>query len=110
MQKLTGALAKIGGVAFARGGRITALLGGTVSLTPPSLTTGATGSVNVTVTGAGVGDLVVLEAPAALEAGLVFIGASVTATNTITARFYNPSAGTVTGTARSWGYRVVSSS
>ena len=79
---------------------------GTVSVTPPSLTTGITGTVAIPIAGVKAKDIVVLEPPTALEAGLVFNGVIV-GNGTVTALFYNPTAGTVTGIARNWTYKVL---
>jgi hypothetical protein len=110
MQKLTGALAKVGGIIFPGGGRITGILGGVANVTPPSLATLLGGTSTMAVPGARVGDMVSVEPPAALEVGLVVIGAAVTAANVVTINFYNPTASTITGVARSWGYRVLRAS
>ena len=81
-------------------------LTGTVSVNPPSILTGAAGSVAVTITGVAATDIVVLEPPTDLEAGLCVKGHVVTA-DTVTIYFANHTAGTVDGAAKNWKYKIV---
>lgn len=64
------------------------------SVTPGAATTGTTVTVTITVPGAAVGDLVTVRAPAAL--GNVVMQGEVTAANTVTVKFANTTAGTLT--------------
>lgn len=82
------------------------ILSGTVSVNPPSITTGAAGSVAVTIAGVVATDIVVLEPPADLEAALCVKGHVVSA-NTVTIYIANHSAGTVDGAAKNWKYKIV---
>lgn len=65
---------------------------------------GATGTATVTVTGAKVGDAVIVNPPA-LEAGLIFNGAAVTAANTVTIYLTNVTAAPIDPAAAT--YRLV---
>lgn len=67
------------------------------SVTPGAATTGTTVTVTITVPGAAVGDLVTVRAPAAL--GNVIMQGEVTAANTVTVKFANTTAGTLTAPA-----------
>jgi len=81
------------------------ILRGTISITPPSLTTGLITTSTITIAGAKSTDIVVLEPPDTLEAGIVPRG--VTATNGgAKINWYNPTAGTVTGAAKTWSYKI----
>ena len=82
------------------------VVSGTVSVNPPSLTTGAAGTVAVTITGVVATDIVVLEPAAALEAGLEYRGHNVTA-NTVTIQLVNRTAGTIDGAAANWKYKII---
>jgi hypothetical protein len=79
---------------------------GSVSLDPPSIATVARGLVTFTVTGAAVGDVAILNPPATLNDDLVFVGAAVTAADTVTVYIYNPTAGAIDDTAKTWIYEV----
>lgn len=78
----------------------------TATLDFASTVTGAIAApLTVTVTGAAVGDKVVLGAPSTLEAGLIAFG-FVSATNTVTIRLANLSGGTVDPASASWKVAV----
>jgi hypothetical protein len=79
---------------------------GSVTVAPSSLTTGTKTTVSVAIAGVKTTDIVILEPPVGLEAGLVFQG--VRATNT-DIDISNPTAGTIAGASRSWGYKVFKS-
>lgn len=62
----------------------------TVSINLPSIAAGATGTVTATVTGAATGDAVVFNAASPAD-GLAFVGAYVSAANTVTLVYTNHS-------------------
>ena len=65
------------------------------SITPGAITTGTTGATQtIAVPGALVGDVVTMRAPAVL--GSVIMQGEVTAANTVTVKFANTTAGTIT--------------
>lgn len=80
---------------------------GTVAVDPASLLTATLNETAVTITGAAVGDIVIMNPPSALEATLAFAGAYVSATNTVKVRLANISAGTVDGASASWTYTLL---
>jgi hypothetical protein len=82
---------------------------GTVAIDPPSLTTGTKGTVSITIAGVKVTDIVILEPPVALEAGLVFQGVRAKAGGA-DVDIANPTAGTIDGASRTWGYKVIKAS
>jgi hypothetical protein len=68
-----------------------AIVTGTVSVNPPSIASAAVGEVTLTITGATVGDKVVMSPPAAgLTAGLVVCDARVSAADTVKVRIAKP--------------------
>lgn len=77
---------------------------GTVSLDPASINADTKGSVTFALTGAATGDTVVMIPPDTLEAGLIFVGARVTAADTVTVYLANITAAPVDGGALTWGY------
>jgi hypothetical protein len=87
---------------------ITLTLAGTVSVTVAALTAASEADVDVTVTGAQVGDLVqIAPRDAAAETGLMTC-AWVSAANTVTVRMTNASGSTLTGSTSNWDYILLS--
>ena len=91
----------------AGGTKLGKVLVGTVDVNPASLATLTSGETTVTITGAAVGDIVVMNVPASLETGLAFSGARVSAADTVAVRLTNVTAGSVDGANRTWGYMLV---
>ena len=81
---------------------------GTVSVTPGAMTTGAKVTTLISITGVKASDHVVLEPPAALETGVVWVGQRVV-DGGVNVDLYNPTAGTITPTARNWTYKLIPS-
>jgi hypothetical protein len=92
------------GLTVGRGTKIKKIKAGTVALDPPNIATVARGSVDFTITGAAAGDIVVMNPPATLNDDLVFVGAAVTAADTVTVYLYNPTGGGINDTELTWGY------
>jgi hypothetical protein len=74
------------------------ILRGTAAFTGASMATGTSASTNITVTGAALGDRVMVSNSAALPAGFTLTG-TVSAANTVTAVVTNNSGGTTTPTS-----------
>lgn len=92
------------------GTTITKILKGTVSVNLASLATVTAADLDVTITGAAVGDAVILQPPAAdMTAGLLVCQAWVAATDTVTVRVYNASGGTIDEAAATWIYTLIRS-
>lgn len=81
--RVTRGTAVVGALAVGTGSTIKGIKTGTASVNLPSINGAATGSATFTVTGAAVGDVVVVNPPA-LTTGLAFSGAAVTGANTVT--------------------------
>jgi len=77
---------------------------GTVSVDPPSIGAGAAVNVDVTISGLTTDHVVLLQIPAALEAGLVYGGCVVTAANTLRIRLANVTGLAIDGAALDWTY------
>lgn len=93
----------IGSAAAAGGG---AALFASASLNFPSISAASQQELTITVTGAAVGDGVLLAPPAAPDAGLVWSG-RVSATNTVTVRVANVTASPIDPAAATWGALVI---
>jgi len=90
------------------GTQITKILKGTVSVDPASLADAAEADTSITITGAALGDTVILNPPAAgLTAGILICGAWVSAANTVKVRLANASGGTVDEAAGTWSYCLI---
>lgn len=76
---------------------------GTASVDFGSITDGTTGTATITITGAAVGDVVVVNPPA-LTTGLGFAGAVVTGANTLTVYAVNASAAPIDNAAATFTY------
>jgi hypothetical protein len=85
---------------------ITKVLSGSASLNFGSIGAAAQADLTITVTGAAVGDEVIMALPAAPAAGLVF-NAFVSATDTVTVRASNITAAPVDPDAATYGVIVI---
>ncbi len=88
------------------GNTITKVLSGSASLDFGSITAAAQANLTITVTGAAVGDEVIMSLPAAPAAGLIF-NAFVSATDTVTVRASNITALAVDPAAATYGVIVI---
>lgn len=97
-------------VAIGSGTAITKVVKGTIAVNPSSLLT-LTGEVlTLTITGAAVGDAVILHPPAAgLTAGMLVGQAYVSATDTVKVAVFNGSAGTIDEASATWIYTLIRS-
>lgn len=86
---------------------LTYIKSGTISVNPASIATLTSAETAVTISGAAVGDIVIMNVPASLETGLAYGGARVSAADTVQVRLSNMTAGPVDGTARDWTYTII---
>ena len=92
------------------GTALTKIVKGTVSVTLAATTAAAEEDVSLTVSGATVGDTVILTPPdAAMETGVAVLAAWVSAANTIKVRISNVSGSTLTGSTTNWAYCLIRS-
>ena len=92
------------------GTQLTFVKKGTVSINPSSISAGAVGEETITITGAVVGDEVILHPPAAgLTAGLVVCDARVSAADTVKVRLFNSTGAPIDEAAASWIYVLIRS-
>lgn len=77
---------------------------GTISIDPGSIAATSRGAITWTLTGAVTTDRISMEPPAGLHDDLVFAGASITGTNTVTVYLYNPTASPIDDGANTWKY------
>lgn len=104
MQRATRGQANFGSIGLS-GGVLKAINTGTVTLDPASIGANTKAGNTVTLTGVSPGDIVFLEQPAALEAGLSYTGVRVTAADQLTIYLTNHTAAPVDGASRAWDYR-----
>jgi hypothetical protein len=84
------------------------LIKGTIAVDLPSIASAAVGEVTLTISGAVVGDSVIMNPVAAGNtAGLVFGGARVSAADTVKLRVANLSGGTVDEASQTWDYCLI---
>ncbi len=86
--------------------RAVTALTGTQSVDPANILANAVGAITITATGVLATDLVQIEAPATLNAGLVVQGFQVTA-DTITVQLKNATAGAIDDTAKTWTWKAI---
>lgn len=79
------------------GAEVQRVLTVSATLTLPTIASGAEGSATVTLTGAVVGDQVLVQLPATFPAGLILARAVVTGANTVTCYAWNASATSISG-------------
>jgi len=92
------------------GTTITKMLKGTVTVDLASVLTLATTERTVTLTGAAVGDIVLMAPPTAgLAAGLCITNVQVSAADTIKIRVFNGSGGTIDEASGTWYYTIIRS-
>ena len=89
---------------------VTNIFRGTVTIAPSSIAATTMAEQTFTLTGAAVGDSLVLNPPAAtVQAGISVSQCFVSATNTVAIRFYNSTAGPLTIPSAAWTYLIVRS-
>ena len=79
---------------------------GLISVDPPNIGGGGSGTITVEILGAN-GDLIFLTPPSTFESGLVFLGATFTSQDIVTIAFANRSVAAVDGAARVWSYLAI---
>jgi len=104
MNRLTKGKALLGALTVGSANTIYKVDFGTVSLNPASIAATTRAGTTFTLTGAKATDIIVVNPPADLNDDLLFVGASVTADDTVTVWLYNPTAGAIDDSARTWEY------
>lgn len=95
------------GLNVGAGSDVSKIIIGTISVDLPSIASAAVGEATLTISGAKVGDKVVMNPVAAGNtAGLVSGGARVSAANTVKLRVANLSGGVVDEAAQIWDYII----
>jgi hypothetical protein len=89
------------------GGQLTLIKKAAVSVNLPSINDGAIAEVTVTVSGAVAGDAVIANPPAAIAAGLGFVGAFVSAADSVKIRVVNLSGAPIDEAAANWVFTLI---
>jgi hypothetical protein len=88
----------------ANGSEVFEITKGTVSVNPGSISATTRGSINVTISNLGTDDRILLQPPSTLNAGLLYVGHDITASNTVTIYLYNTTGGAIDDGALTWKY------
>jgi len=88
------------------GGEVTKMLSGSAAVAIPTVASGAEGTVTMSLTGAIVGDIVTVNGPSTLPAGLILRGV-VTAPDEVTIYAVNASAASITGASHTLNVMLV---
>lgn len=107
LTRITRASGLLGGVNVGGGTTVYQVKSGTVSINPGNIATVTRAATTFTVTGAEVGDVLILNPPAALNDDLLFVGAAITGANEGTVYLYNPTGGGIDDSARDWRYTLI---
>ena len=94
----------VGGIVGSTGDVTYGLDFGTASVDPASIAATTRSSVTFTLTGAKTTDIIIVNPPADLNDDLIFVGAAVTAANTVTIYLYNPTASAINETSKTFSY------
>ena len=86
---------------------LTQVYKGTVAVDPAEIAANTRAETQVTITGAATGDIVIMNPPAALEAGLVFSHARVSAANTVQVGLGNITGSPIDGASLTWSYAIL---
>ena len=80
---------------------------GTVSVNPAEIAAQTQAETEITIAGAATGDIVIMNPPASLEAGLIFSHARVSAANTVQVGLANITGTPVDGADLTWTYCIL---
>ncbi len=99
-----------GSISVGGGTQITKIVKGTISIDSASMLTLAGNVTSLTITGAAVGDSVVITpGTVGFEAGIIAVGAYVSATNTVKVTMFNTTGGTIDAAALVCEYLLIRS-
>jgi hypothetical protein len=101
--RVTRGTAAVGALAVGTGTVVKGVKYGTASVNLPSIANAESGSATFTVTGAKVGDIVIVNPPS-LTTGLTFGGAAITADDTVTVYATNASAAPINEAAKDFAF------
>jgi hypothetical protein len=94
----------------ATGTALTLVKKGTIAVTLAATAAAAEEDVSLTITGAAVGDIVIMTPlDAAMETGVAIVAAWVSATNTVKVRVSNLHTSSLTGSTANWQYCLIRS-
>jgi len=83
------------------------IIKGTVAVNPAVIAANTQAETAVTITGAATGDVVIMNPPASLEAGLVYSHARVSAADTVRVGLGNITGSPVDGASLTWTYLIL---
>ena len=103
----TGVQVFSGGFSVGGGPAIDKIITNTATLNYASIASNATATLTITVTGAVVGDMVIITPPSTLEDGLIYCG-GVTVADTVCIRVHNTSGGAIDPASATWRATAIS--
>lgn len=83
---------------------VKAITAGTVAIDPGSIAATTKSEVSVTITGVAVGDHISMNPPTGMNDDILFVGAYVSAANTVKVMLYNTTAGAIDDGSVDWTY------
>jgi hypothetical protein len=92
------------GLTIGSGSTVYTVTSGTISIDPGNIASTTKGSVTFTLTGASTTDRIFLQPPTGLNSGLLYCGADITASNTVTIYLYNTTGAGIDDGANTWKY------
>jgi hypothetical protein len=104
VNRLTKGEAAVGALQIGDNDMVYGIEYGTVAIDPASINATSRGGTTFTLTGAATTDIIIVNPPADLNDDLIFAGAAVTATDTVTIYLYNPTASGINESSRTFSY------
>jgi hypothetical protein len=104
VNRLTKGEAAVGAIQIGDNDMVYGIEFGTVAIDPASINATSRGGTTFTLTGAATTDIIIVNPPADLNDDLIFCGAAISATDTVSIYLYNPTGSAINDTARTFSY------
>lgn len=92
------------GLTVGNGNAVYLVTAGTISINPGNILAATKDSTTFTLSGASTSDRILLQPPTGLNSGLLYCGADITASDTVTVYLYNKTGGAIDDGANTWKY------
>ena len=104
VNRLTRGEAAVGALQIGTNDTVYGIEFGTVAIDPASLAATTRAATTFTLTGAKTTDIIIVNPPSTLNDDLLFVGAAVTAADTVSIYFYNPTASAIDQASATFSY------
>jgi len=104
VNRLTRGEAAVGALQIGTNDTVYGIEFGTVAIDPASIAATSRGATTFTLTGAKTTDIIIVNPPSGLNDDLLFVGAAVTAANTVSIYLYNPTASAIDQAEATFSY------